>query len=795
MANANINLIQLANTFNDQRICINNLANSVNELRNGNYYKDGGNFTLANGALFITSTIGTGLAVTDNAIFSALTTMNTSITTGLATFFDNVAAIGVNSQIGFANVVTGPVVIANNKLFSNGGLHISGANLAGNSFAGGPAFAFAATISGNACINVANNILASNAGNMEIKGNVLHSNATALLNVVGNVQISTFANIANANIVASNITVLNVIANAQINTLNLDPTKTFQIVNGNAILQTLNVTSNSILSNIASTMNIVGNISVGQTANINVANINTATIGTLKLLNSAEIDLLYLDPTHTFQIANGNAIFQNIQINGTQTLVGNVVFGTDTLVLRTNLATSGDAKLVAQQGTTNGNAVLRFSQNSGTWQTTANDKTTFRPLLTTANLIDSVFGVGNITNAPTANALSQLNNFVNGPVYGQANAAYTQANSAYAQANIALTAATGGLNTSGGIINGNLVVTGQTTTQSFFTQSTSTSLGGMINRNARSYFGKDGANSHWLSTSDNLAEPFNLAYGFSSNGQSIILHEWILNGLQYPNMTYTAQSGTPILNVPGYVVSNTVQINGQYAQIIQQPANNPPNSSLWTSYIGADGSWTFQARSDNQLIDNPVFWFYRAANTSNLTIMAYGNPMDSAPHQFYGLVNASAFILSNGANVSALATGSLQRSGGVITGNTTYNGNAILTPQLQGYRETSAPFTITGPFALNLFNSNIFDLTLEVGSYALTFANAPSPGVAQSITVILRQPSTTGNVVTYANTVKWSNGEVPVLSSGIANKLDILTFITVDGGITFYGAHAMANVG
>jgi hypothetical protein len=60
---------------------------------------------------------------------------------------------------------------------------------------------------------------------------------------------------------------------------------------------------------------------------------------------------------------------------------------------------------------------------------------------------------------------------------------------------------------------------------------------------------------------------------------------------------------------------------------------------------------------------------------------------------------------------------------------------------------------------------------------------------------LLRQSSTAGNTVTYANTVRWSNGEEPVLASGIANKLDVVTLLTVDGGNTFFGSHAMANVG
>jgi len=42
--------------------------------------------------------------------------------------------------------------------------------------------------------------------------------------------------------------------------------------------------------------------------------------------------------------------------------------------------------------------------------------------------------------------------------------------------------------------------------------------------------------------------------------------------------------------------------------------------------------------------------------------------------------------------------------------------------------------------------------------------------------------------------VYWSNAENPTLSSGIANKLDVLSLFTLNNGTTYFGAYAMANV-
>jgi hypothetical protein len=114
---------------------------------------------------------------------------------------------------------------------------------------------------------------------------------------------------------------------------------------------------------------------------------------------------------------------------------------------------------------------------------------------------------------------------------------------------------------------------------------------------------------------------------------------------------------------------------------------------------------------------------------------------------------------------------------------------------LFGYFERINTATVTAStFTANLAGNNIFDLTLQNANVAITFINAPDSGNAFPITLVLRQPSTAANVVNYSNTVYWSNAEVPTLASGIANKLDIVSILTFNGGSTYFGAHSMANV-
>ena len=44
--------------------------------------------------------------------------------------------------------------------------------------------------------------------------------------------------------------------------------------------------------------------------------------------------------------------------------------------------------------------------------------------------------------------------------------------------------------------------------------------------------------------------------------------------------------------------------------------------------------------------------------------------------------------------------------------------------------------------------------------------------------------------ITYPDSVKWANDEVPELT---ASGKDVLTFITIDGGTTWYGAPSIIN--
>lgn len=95
MANSNIALLTLANTFADQMNVVNNLANAINEIINGNLYADGAAaWILPDGTLQILTSSGTVLSVSGNVNFSQYLTVATLRNTANA----NIA--------GFLNVAT-----------------------------------------------------------------------------------------------------------------------------------------------------------------------------------------------------------------------------------------------------------------------------------------------------------------------------------------------------------------------------------------------------------------------------------------------------------------------------------------------------------------------------------------------------------------------------------------------------------------------------------------------------------------------------------------------------------------
>lgn len=111
-----------------------------------------------------------------------------------------------------------------------------------------------------------------------------------------------------------------------------------------------------------------------------------------------------------------------------------------------------------------------------------------------------------------------------------------------------------------------------------------------------------------------------------------------------------------------------------------------------------------------------------------------------------------------------------------------FNFNIQQEAQLQHYSLTRyANGNITGAASFNLQNGNVQTATVT-GVVTISFTNPAASGQASTLTVIL----TNGGAfaVTWPASVDWSNGLAPTLT---ASGVDILTFVTHDGGTTWYG--------
>lgn len=120
-----------------------------------------------------------------------------------------------------------------------------------------------------------------------------------------------------------------------------------------------------------------------------------------------------------------------------------------------------------------------------------------------------------------------------------------------------------------------------------------------------------------------------------------------------------------------------------------------------------------------------------------------------------------------------------------------YGGNVLLA----SYEETVIANTITtNAHTVDLSLGNMFNLSLANAAITVSFTNPPISGISSSFTLHCKQDATGSRVITWPASVKWPNASPPTMSTG-ANKIDIFSFFTLDGGTTYLGALSLANTG
>lgn len=106
--------------------------------------------------------------------------------------------------------------------------------------------------------------------------------------------------------------------------------------------------------------------------------------------------------------------------------------------------------------------------------------------------------------------------------------------------------------------------------------------------------------------------------------------------------------------------------------------------------------------------------------------------------------------------------------------------------QLKNYSETLVTGNSGTAYTVDLTNGNVFKITMT-GNCTFTFSNPPASGKAGSFTLILIQDATGSRTATWPASVDWAGGTAPTLTTTATTGTDVLTFITTDGGTTWYG--------
>lgn len=109
----------------------------------------------------------------------------------------------------------------------------------------------------------------------------------------------------------------------------------------------------------------------------------------------------------------------------------------------------------------------------------------------------------------------------------------------------------------------------------------------------------------------------------------------------------------------------------------------------------------------------------------------------------------------------------------------------------KNYTEKETTVTATASTTINCSLGNVFSVTMNASIATLTFSNVPVSGKIYSLTLFLTQDATGGRSVTWPASVRWPGGTAPTLSA--ANKVDIVTLITRNGGTTWFASVSGQN--
>ena len=121
----------------------------------------------------------------------------------------------------------------------------------------------------------------------------------------------------------------------------------------------------------------------------------------------------------------------------------------------------------------------------------------------------------------------------------------------------------------------------------------------------------------------------------------------------------------------------------------------------------------------------------------------------------------------------------------VLGGAVSLEDNEVTRPKLKDYSVTTVIANTGTTYTIDLESGNVFNLTLT-GNCTYTFSNPPASGSAGAFTLIQNQDGTGSRTVAWPASAEWAGGSARTITS-TASSTDVFTFITTDGGTTWYG--------
>ena len=227
-----------------------------------------------------------------------------------------------------------------------------------------------------------------------------------------------------------------------------------------------------------------------------------------------------------------------------------------------------------------------------------------------------------------------------------------------------------------------------------------TMTGDLLLGGARTYFGKDGASTHWFATSDVASEPNKLGYGFSSDGAKITEHKFRADGDQIVT-----------INGSGLSLGSSTNYGGKLS------VNSPQTSSYAYLAVLRDASsgtkFDFQTYADpsfgtvNRYIFTGAYNAFVNGNGTDL-VRIYNNGAVNVNYPEY-TGNASQFVIrkDNPAGYNSSHLELVSAAGSVVLGFHAGGATAVCLDHVRGgnsVRCVSADRSVFAPLEASAFN-------------------------------------------------------------------------------------------